>query len=192
MAMKVFIPFKKKPFVQPACDMCLTTAVKIAVDNQFTKGFSLKDINKSVRYEGKYQFGVSLDNFFEQNLDKLLNKLDIKCNFRENLKIDDLFKLLEQGTYPIVLFPLSKYNEWKKQTDEREVIGDDEPNLHALIVVGIDKEKETIQLFDTIPNKFKKYDNLSNLYDEISFFKFLSMWAVLHDSQKTTQLSLIL
>jgi len=180
MVMKVFIPFKKKPFTQPTRDMCLTTAIKIVIDNQFARNLSLKDINNSCKYEGKYQYGVGIDNFLEQNLNKMLNKIGIMYHFKENLKIDDLFKLLEEGIYPIILFPLSKYNEWSEIKGEREVSEDGGTNTHALIIVGIDKEEEKIKMFDTVPNKFKNYDDLINIYNEISFVKFLSFW--LHEN----------
>lgn len=181
MAMKVFIPFRKKPFFQPARDMCLTTAVKNVIDNQFNINLSLSAINKSCKYEGKYQWGVAIDNFLEQNINKILERVAIKYNFRENQKIEDLFQLLEtEKAYPIIFFPLSKSNEWTENTSLREVSGDNEPNLHALIIVGIDKENETIQMFDTIHNKFREYSDLNSIYDEISFVKFLQYW--LHSS----------
>ncbi len=173
--MKVFKPFTKQPTFQPERAMCVSTAIKNVLDNQFTQNaLGLKEINKLCKYDGIYQGGIPLE-MLPDFLAKPLNILNIIYNFKENNKIDDLYDLLSQGIYPIVVFHLKDYNQWhnKRQT---EVIGDNEPNYHVLIIVGIDKENQKILLFDTIHNKYKNYNDLNNIYDEISFVKFLEYW----------------
>lgn len=175
MTTKVFLPFKKKPFFQPTEDMCVTAAIKNVIDNQFNTIFPLSEANKLCKYSGKYRWGIAIDNL-EQRLSKVLEKMKIKYNKQEKLKLDNLFELLKRGIYPIVIFPLAKYNEWMENDYSREVFGDDEPSLHFLIIVGIDKEKKEILVFDTIKNKFVEYNDLKRMYRKINYVKFLQFW----------------
>ena len=174
MVNSVYKPFKKQPFWQPNDDMCVTTAIKNVIDNQFNVPFPLSEANKLCKYNGKCRWGIAIDNL-EIRLTKILKKMNIKYNWKEQLKIDDLYNLLEKGIYPIVIFHLSKYNKWAGKDDLREVSGDGELNLHFLIIVGIDKDSQKITIFDTLRNKFINY-GAGNLYKKIVFVKFLEAW----------------
>lgn len=175
MGENIFKPFHRKPIFQHERAMCVGTAIKNVLDNQFPKStLPLKEINRLCKYEGKYQTGVAIDGLREL-LSEPLKKININFHFKENATRKDLFNLLEQGCYPIVAFHLRDYNEWQSN-EETEVIGDDEPTLHVLVVVGVDEEKQIIKLFNTIHNKYKDYSNLNEMYEEISFVRFNQCW----------------
>lgn len=173
--MKVFKPFTKRPTFQHERAMCVSTAIKNVLDNQFPQlDLGLKQINKLCKYEGKYQDGIALE-LLQELLLKPLSELNVIYNIKEHNTIDDLYNLLNQGIYPIIAFHLKDYNEWQSKKFT-EVIGDNEPNYHVLVVIGIDKENQKIKLFNTIYNKFRDYGDLTNMYDEISFVKFSQYW----------------
>ena len=172
-------PLLKTIQFQPRLDMCVSTCLKIICDNQFSQiRISIKQFNLWCKYEGKFGGGVPLDKLREYLTPKLTD-MKIDYNEKENINIDFLYKLREEGIYPLVVFHLRDYNKWKKNT-KIEVFSDDEPNYHVLIVVDIDKEKQTLKVFDPLYDKYRKRkqeepDNEGN-YDEISYQNFYNYW----------------
>jgi hypothetical protein len=166
----------KKVFFQPHGDLCVSTAIKNVIDSQFEpQSISLNKINSLCRYNGKYGSGIALD-LLKEYLEPPLKKLKIQYNEGENLNIDFLADLLSKGIYPIICFHIKDYNQWKKNT-HIVVEADSEVNYHVLIVVGVDKPNEKIFLFDTLRDKYKKYENDNDTYDELSFTIFYRYWA---------------
>ena len=168
-------PLLKKYSFQPRLDMCVSTCLKIVCDNQFDDAISIRQFNLWCNYEGKSGGGIAIDRLKEYLYPKLIQKR-IVYNDKENVNIDFLYNLRKIGIYPIVIFHLRDYNEWKKKGGI-QVLGDDEPNYHNLIVVDIDKDKQKILLFDTMYDKYRKKENDEDIYDEISYHDLYKYWA---------------
>ena len=144
-------------------------------DNQFTHvTLPLHKFNSWCKYEGKYGGGIPLEKL-KRYLSPKLDELNVDYNEKEHVNIDFLHKLRTQGIFPLVVFHLKDYNKWKKKT-RITVLSDDEPNLHVLIVVDIDKANEKILLYDTLHDKFRKIKTERDNYDEISFQELYDSW----------------
>ncbi len=169
-------PLLSKKTWQPSSDMCVSASFKVMCDNQFgSTKISLSTLNKWCKYEGKYGGGIPLSKLREYLTPKLA-QLGIIYNEDEQKNIDFLYNLRQEGIYPLVVFHLRDYNEWKKRGNI-EVFSDGEPNLHVLIVVDIDKENEKIKIFDCWLDKYRIKNSEDDDYDELSFRDFYSYWS---------------
>ena len=136
----------KKEWTQPQPDQCVPTVIKTALDNQFAHLNipSLSSIGSMCQYRNAY--GVPIDRL-KTNL-KQLENMGIQFNEKEDANIDFLKSLLDQGSFPLILFHLRDYNKGKKGSIE--VDDDGEIDFHMVIIVGIDPQKQEVKVFGSV------------------------------------------